>query len=120
MTASTWACAPESSTIARIRSTSPGESAGAEGGVELGRRGRRSSVEGEGDEHGALALDQVIAGGLAGDDGVAEDAEQVVAELEGLAEREAERRSSARVWSEAPARAAPIWMGRSMEYFADL
>ncbi len=41
---------------------------------------------------GALALDQVVARGLAGGGGVAEDAEQVVAQLERLAQRQAERR----------------------------
>ena len=52
----------------------------------------RSGVEGQGDQHGALALDEVVAGGLAGGGGVAEDAEQVVAQLEGLAQRQPERR----------------------------
>ncbi len=49
-----------------------------------------AAVQGEGDEHGALALDQVVAGGLAGRGRVAEDAEQVVTQLEGLAQGKAE------------------------------
>ncbi len=44
------------------------------------------------DQHGALALGEVVAGRLPGDAGVAVHAEQVVAQLEGLAERQAERR----------------------------
>ena len=52
--------------------------------VGVGRR-----VEGVGHEHGALALAQVVARGLAGGLGVAEDAEQVVAQLERLTEGEA-------------------------------
>ena len=78
-------------------------------------------VEGERDEHGALALDQVVAGGLAGGGRVAEDAEQVVAQLERLAQRQPERRQlAASSRAEAPASAAPMCSGRSMEYFADL
>ena len=78
-------------------------------------------VQGEGDQHGALALDQVVAGGLAGGGRVTEDAEQVVAQLEGLA-RAAARTPTARRSSRgvAPASAAPMCSGRSMEYFADL
>lgn len=38
----------------------------------------------------ALAFSQVVAGGLAGDRGVAEDAEQIVLQLERLPEREGE------------------------------
>ena len=45
-----------------------------------------------GDQHGALALAQVVAGRLAGLVRVAEDAEDVVAQLERLAERQAVRR----------------------------
>ena len=83
-------------------------------------RGRRG-VEGERDQHGALALDQVVAGGLAGGRRVAEDAEQVVAQLERLAERQPERRQlGQRAPASAPASAAPMCSGRSMEYFADL
>src|SRR5699024_2120190 len=52
-------------------------------GVGRGRPG-----EGPCDEHGPLALAQVVAGGLAGDLGITEDAEHVVAQLEGLTERE--------------------------------
>ena len=44
-----------------------------------------------GDQHRALALTEIISGGLAGDLRVAEDPEQVVAELEGPAERRAVR-----------------------------
>ena len=49
-------------------------------------------VEGQRDQHGALALDEVVAGRLAGGGRVAEDAEQVVAQLERLAQRQPERR----------------------------
>ena len=53
--------------MARRSSTSAGCQRPAEGVVEaLGLVGRRA-VEGEGDQHRALALDQVVAGGLAGD-----------------------------------------------------
>ena len=69
-----------------------GRQGGAERAVEqrgvLGGRG----VEGQRDQHGALALDQVVAGRLAGGGRVAEDTEQVVAELERLAQRQPERR----------------------------
>ena len=51
---------------------------------------RGSGVEREGDEHRALALDQVVAGRLARLLRVAEDAEQVVAQLERLAQGQAE------------------------------
>ena len=95
--------------------------AGAERGVEASAASPVGAVERQRDEHGALALDQVVAGGLAGDGRVAEDAEQVVAQLEGLAERQPERGSASSSCSGvAPARAAPMWSGRSMEYFADL
>ncbi len=40
------------------------------------------------DQHGALALAQVVAAGLPVTAGVAEHTEQVVAQLEGLAERQ--------------------------------
>ena len=54
-------------------------------------------------------------------DRVAEDAEQVVAQLERLAERQPERRQLGQLaLASAPARAAPMWSGRSMEYLADL
>ena len=121
MTSSTWARAPESSMIAaQLVDVGRGERR-TEGGVQaLGLRLGRG-VERERDEHGALALDEVVAGGLAGLLGVAEDAEQVVAQLEGLAERQAEAASAARaVRRVAPARPAPMCSGRSMEYFADL
>ena len=57
-------------------------------------------------QHGALALAQVVAGGLARRGGVAEHPEQVVAQLEGLAEveavarqrREVRRRRRRRRW----------------------
>ena len=65
-----------------------GGEVGAERAVEERGVGGRGGVEGEGDQDGALALDQVVAGGLAGGGRVAEDAEQVVAELEGLAQRQ--------------------------------
>ncbi|CAB4749200.1 unannotated protein [freshwater metagenome] len=47
------------------------------------------AVERGGNDDGALALAKVVAGWLSGLLGVAEDAENVVAHLEGLAEREA-------------------------------
>ena len=79
------------------------------------------AVEGQGDQHRALALDQVVAGRLAGGRGVAEHPEQVVAQLERLAERQPERASAgAAVGASAPASVAPMCSGRSMEYFADL
>ncbi len=55
--------------------------------VEQVARRRIQRLPGESDEHGALAFAKVIARGLAGDGGVAEDAEHVVAELERHAER---------------------------------
>ena len=86
----------------------------------LRRRGRRR-VEGEGDQHRALALDQVVAGRLAGHRRVAEDAEQVVAQLERLAERQPEPGQLRDLLAAArrPARRRCA-AGRSMEYFADL
>ena len=78
--------------IRRSSATCVGGEVGAERAVEEGGVGGGGGVEGEGDQHGALALDQVVAGGLAGGGRVAEDAEQVVAELERLAQRQAERR----------------------------
>ena len=94
---------------------------GAERRVQLRGLRRGSGIQREGDQHRALALHQVVARGLAGDRRVAEDAEQVVAQLERLAERQAERRELGQsLLGDAPARAAPMWSGRSMEYFADL
>ena len=58
---------------------------GAEGGVEATALLGGERVERQGDQDGALALDEVVAGGLAGRRRVAEDAEDVVAQLEGLA-----------------------------------
>ena len=52
-----------------------------------GLRGR-AALEGQRDQHGPLALAQVVAGGLAGHRRVAEHAEHVVAQLERLAERQ--------------------------------
>ena len=94
----------------------------AERGVERARRpSARRRVERQGDEHGALALDQVVAGRLAGRRRVAEDAEQVVAQLERLAQRQPERAQLGAAGAALPpARVAPMWSGRSMEYFADL
>ncbi len=63
---------------------------GAERGVEQLGLGGRQRVQRQGDQHGALALDEVVARRLAGRRRVAEDAEQVVAQLEGLAQRQAE------------------------------
>ena len=88
-------------------------------------RQQRPGVAGDGverqrDQHGPLALDEVVTGRLAGLR-VAEDAELVVAELERLTEREPERRSSASAPTCTPSSSeAPTCSGRSMEYFADL
>ncbi len=78
--------------IPRSRSTWPASSGRAERAVEQRRVLGGARVERQRDQHGALALDQVVAGGLAGGGRVAEDAEQVVAQLERLAERQPERR----------------------------
>ena len=48
------------------------------------------ALQGDRDQHGALALREVVAGRLPGDHRVAVHPEQVVAQLEGLAEREPE------------------------------
>ena len=73
------------------------------------------------DEHRALALAQVVAGRLAGDLGVAEDAEQVVAQLEGDAERQAELPQRGELVERARRRGTPpITSGDSTLYFADL
>ncbi len=69
-----------------------GGEVGAERAVEVRRVVGRRGVQRQRDQHGALALDQVVAGGLAGGRRVAEDPEQVVAELERLAQRQPERR----------------------------
>ena len=98
MTASTWACGAGGVDDPAQLGDLVGGEVGAERAVEQRGVGGGGGVEGEGDQHGALALDQVVAGRLAGGGRVAEDAEQVVAELERLAEREAER-PSARAWS---------------------
>ena len=62
--------------------------------LDLGHRGRRPALRGplhgEREQQRALALAQVVAGGLAGDRRVAEHAEQVVAQLEGHADVGAE------------------------------
>ena len=68
----------------------------------------------------ALALDEVVARGLPGLGGVAEDTEQVVAQLERLAQRQPEAGELLELAVVAPARPAPMWSGRSMEYFRDL
>ena len=91
MTSSTCIRAPEESIRrAQLRDARPWSS-----GVPRLLSRSFASADGQGverqrDEHRALALDQVVAGRLAGHRRVAEDAEQVVAQLEGLAEREAE------------------------------
>ena len=67
---------------------------------------------GQRDQHGPLALAQVVAGRLAGLGRVAEDAEHVVAQLERLAERQPVRRSTpASSSAPAPASAAPSSSG---------
>ena len=64
--------------------------------------------EGVGEQDGALALAQVVAGGLAGGLGVAEDAEEVVAQLERAAEVEPVAREGRRC----PPRRARRWRRR--------
>ncbi len=66
------------------------ESAVAEQLVEHPRRGGGELLPGERHEHRALALAEIVAGRLARHRGVAEDAEQVVAELERDPQREPE------------------------------
>ena len=89
--------------------------------VEQAPRSGGSRSPGERDEHGALALAQVVAARLAGDRGVAEDAEQVVAQLEGDAERQPEGAQRVELAGDAAgerarrSRAAPRTL-----YFADL
>ncbi len=75
----------------RRSSTSSRVQRAAQCGVEPGGLGRRGGIQGQRDQHGALALDQVVAGRLAGRLRVAEDTEQVVAQLERLAERQPDR-----------------------------
>ena len=58
--------------------------------VEDPQRRARQLLAGQRDQHGALALAQVVASGLAGLGLVAEDAEDVIAQLERDAERQAE------------------------------
>ena len=89
--------------------------------VEQARAVRGQPLPRDRDEHGALALAQVVAARLAGDLGVAEDAEQVVAQLVGDAEGQAEpaQRVELRRRSR-PAMAPPITRGDSTVYFADL
>ena len=88
--ASTAASAPVSVSTVRSAATPSGARCGSP-------RCRRTvaactgsaSVQRERDEHGPLALAQVVPGGLAGRRRVAEDAQHVVAELERLAQRHA-------------------------------
>ena len=121
ITCSTCSWAPESSMIRRSSATSASVRGVPSAASSRAASCRRCRVEGEGDEHGALALDQVAAGRLPGRRRVAEDAEQVVAQLEGLAQREPERAELAQLRpAYPPARVAPMCSGRSMEYFADL
>ena len=83
MSSSTRSTAPEWIGARALVDLHPGvEVVAAEQGVDEGQSVGRGSVEREGDEHGALALAQVVAGGLARRLRVAEDAEQVVAQLE--------------------------------------
>ena len=82
-----------------------------------GRRRRERQRE----QRGRFAVADVFADGLAGDDLVAERAEQVVAELERLAQRLAVgRQRRARSASSRPANAAPRCSGRSTVYLPDL
>ena len=92
MTDSTWVWAPESSMIRLQPREQDTVERGAEAPVEQPRVVGGRVVERERDQHRALALDQVVAGRLASGRGVAEHAEQVVAELERLAQRESVRR----------------------------
>ena len=81
----------------------------------------RQLLAGQADEHGALALAQVVAGRLAGDLGIAEDAEQVVAQLERDAERQPELAQRRELVERGARRASPpITSGDSTLYFADL
>ena len=83
---STDASAPQLATISRHRSTSASSEAGvAEGALQCRPFHRRRQVEGAQHEHGALAFAQIRCAALAGDGGVAEQAEHVVAHLEGHA-----------------------------------
>ncbi len=47
-------------------------------------------IQGEGHQDGPFALAEVVAGRLAGGDGIAENAQDVVAKLEGFAQRQGE------------------------------
>ena len=80
----------------RSSATSSTASAVPSARVEAGGLGGRGGLERERDQHGPLALDQVVARRLAGRRRVAEHAEQVVAQLERLAERQAVRRTARR------------------------
>ena len=94
MTCSTSARAPDASMIRAAGRPARSSRAVAERSSRpLGVRGG-SGVERERDEHRALALGEVVPGRLAGRLRVAEHAEQVVAQLERLAERQPERRSA--------------------------
>ena len=105
---------------ARISSHALGVEVGpAEAGLDQRRPCSSAPCEGVGDEDGALALAQVVAGRLARRGGVAEDPEQVVAQLERLAEVEAVARQRREVVARsAPPAVAPMRSGCSMVYFA--
>ena len=117
---STSASAPVASMTSRSVSTPRGvEVRVAEVAADDRGLPRVGAGQGRGDQHRALALAQVVAGRLAGLGGVAEHAEDVVAQLERLAERQPVRAQSAGdSVGEPPARAAPRCSGRSIVYFA--
>ena len=108
--------------IRRSSATSSADERRAERGVEpRGVLGRRRASRASATSTVRLPSTRSSPAGLPVDVRVAEHPEQVVAQLERLAERQPER-ASARpsVAASAPASAAPMCSGRSMEYFADL
>lgn len=93
---------------------------GADQGVEELSLGGVRSLGGQGEQDGVLALAQVVQDGLAGVVGSAVDAEEVVAQLKGLPERECVARQGGVQVRSASARVAPQCRGRSTVYFAVL
>ena len=83
--------APESRMMPRSSSTSLPATMPCPARTRSTRPRRGSGVQRQRHQHRPLALDQVVAGRLAGHLGVAEHPEQVVAQLERLAQRQPER-----------------------------